>query len=100
MRGRFVTRVGGALVGVGAISVVIGLLTGVTLGCTLVGCLPSAGTGFQGFGIEGMMLVYYRGCNACTISPWIVLGGLLLVAGLIAIGGSRLYPSPRTQNAR
>lgn len=99
MQAHLLTRGGIVLAGAGFISVVVGILTGITVSCTLAGCLPSAGTGFQGFGIEGVALVYYRGCNACTISPWVVLGGILSVVGMAVIGGSRLYSAPRTQDA-
>lgn len=97
MQKHVIIRIGLISIGVGAVSVVVGILTGVTLGCTLIAC-PSTGTGFRGFGINGVMLVYYLGCNACTISPWVVLGGFLSVIGLaVVIGGSRLHP--RTQSA-
>lgn len=81
-----------SLFALGSVSTLLGIFTGVTLGCTVVGCSPSAPTGFQGIGIEGYALVYYQGCNACTISPFISVGALLLFAGLVVLVGRYSLP--------
>jgi len=68
-------------IGVGTLSTLIGIATGITLQCEVAGCPPSAGSGFQGIGVQGFAVVYYNGCNACTISYWVVIGMLLILVG-------------------
>lgn len=83
MRFRRLSQFGIGIVGVGVVSTLIGIATGVTRQCTVLGCPPSAGSGFQGIGVQGLAVVYYSGCNACTISYWVVIGVLLQLIGTV-----------------
>ena len=74
-------QVGLGVIGVGALSTLIGIVTGITLQCHVAGCPPSAGSGFQGIAVQGLAVVYYDACNACTISYWVVAGVLLVLIG-------------------
>lgn len=82
MSPRRLGQFGLGIIGVGATSTLIGIATGITLQCTVAGCPPSAGTGFQGIGVQGFAVVYYNACNACTISYWVVVGVLLVLIGV------------------
>jgi len=78
------------IISLGTLSTLIGIATGITLHCELAGCPPSVGYGFQGIGVQGFAVVYYKGCNACTISYWVVFGVLLVLVGTIMFSGEMI----------